>query len=228
MSSFVFWYLASLLLLVAFAGWIGRSAEIPSLGRKTWLGILIDSRERFSLNRLQLLMWTLLVLATLLALFVPSILHGSGASSALAIPQHLLILIGISAGSATIAGAIKDGKNNDPKVAGQIARGGLPHPAARSVAPAGPASAARMAILKASGNVKPHWRQMFLEEEGTNSEVIVNVSKYQNFIFTIILGIVYLTLTIKTTGYPDFDEKILWLLGISHGSYVGGKIPDKG
>lgn len=33
--------------------------------------------------------------------------------------------------------------------------------------------------------------------------------------------------TWKAENYPQVDEQILWLLGISHASYVGGKVPNK-
>ena len=73
----------------------------------------------------------------------------------------------------------------------------------------------------------PHFAQVVLEEEGARANKIVNVTKFQNFIFTLALAVVYVVLTWKARGYPTFDEQVIWLIGISHATYVAGKVPAK-
>src|SRR5262245_47414727 len=109
-GNFYLSYGISALVLLLLAGWAGRQAKFAALeGKPTSLGILIDNRERFSLNRLQLVMWSLLILSTFLAVLAHNLSSDPG--KALAIPNELLGLLGISVGSAIIAGAVKDNKD---------------------------------------------------------------------------------------------------------------------
>jgi hypothetical protein len=201
-------------ILLAFAAWAGKKSQFNS-----FLGILIDVRERYSLNRFQLVMWTLLILSSFLGLLFGPFLEWltgtvtltkalqEGLPKAFNIGKELLGLLGISVTSATIAGAVKDNKN-------------LTRP--ESISGGG-----RFAAASNAPSVPPRLLQIILEEEGQGANKIISVSKFQNFIFTVALGVVYIALTATTGKYPVFDQQILWLIGISHAGYVGGKIPDK-
>ncbi len=199
------WY-AALLVLIVFACLAGKASG------KGLLGILIDGRGRYSLNHLQIVLWTLLVLSTLVALFIDS---GFAAKPALDIPKTLLLLMGISVGSAATAGAIKSGK--DVRNAAVQKQGVLP---AAAVIPGG------QLVLP------PRPAQVVLQEEGPLIDQVVDVTKFQNLIFTLVIMGVYVTLLIKAKGspaYPDLDsvQNLLWLLGVSHAGYLAGKLPDK-
>jgi len=204
--------------LLALAAWAGSRAKFKSIPSGTLCGILIDERERYSLNRLQLVVWTMLILSTFLGMLFYALAAGLPIDDALKITTELLGLLGISASTAVVAGAVKDGKN-------------VRRP---------------WAIIGGTGwkeRVEPHrpnWAtdplptstprfvQVFLEEEGTGGGTeVVSITKFQNFIFTIALAVIYVVLTCKAMGYPAFDEQVLWLVGISHAGYIGGKIPDK-
>jgi hypothetical protein len=217
--SFLFAWMVSALGLIVLAGWIGRQARFEALDdAPTYWGILIDSRERFSLNRLQLVMWTLLILSNFIGLLVVNLVSDPGA--ALAIPDEILGLLGISAASATVAGAVKDGKDatRPQKIAG--GKGFFARIQTRGVLPPG-FNVADMAQ-------KPGFSQIFLEEEGVQSKNrVVSVMKFQNFFFTLALGAVYVVLAVKAGGYPAFDRQVLWLIGISQSGYIGGKLPNK-
>lgn len=178
------WFLAVIVLVLLY-GWVGRSS------RKTVMGVFVDDRERISLNHFQLVLWTILVLATLIAAFVSS---GFDAT-ALEIPQELLILIGISVGSGVASGAVKSVKD----------------------APGSPAKVAR-------GNPRP--AQVFLAEEGAQANQTVSISKFQNFVFTVVAALAYVVLTLRAQDYPALPEQVLWLIGISHAGYIAGKIPN--
>lgn len=206
MSFLVTWYVA-LLVLVVFACLAGRASG------KGWLGILIDERGRYSLNHLQIVLWTLLVLSTLAALFyvrLPLI-------NSLVIPQTLLVLMGISVGSAASSGAVKSGK--DVRGAAVQKQGILPTAA---VVPGGQV------------RLPPRFAQVVLQEEGPMIDQVVDVTKFQNLIITLVIAGVYVTLLIDkaTSGTPDFPDldkvpNLLWLLGLSHAGYLAGKLPDK-
>lgn len=208
------WAVAGVILLV-FAALLGRATGYGPVG------ILIDQRGRYSLNRLQLVLWTLLVLSTFLGLFFGLLFSvGFGGlnkkevfDAVFNIPPNLLVLMGISVGSATTAGAVKSAKDASGKV--QEA-GVLPATATAAVAPPGT-------------KVPPHFSQVFLQEEGSQIDNIIEVTKFQNFFFTIALAITYVVLVanLKSPGYPEFSDKVLWLLGVSHAGYIGGKMPTK-
>lgn len=87
------------------------------------------------------------------------------------------------------------------------------------------------------GSEKPRFRQIFLAEEGTYADKVIDVTKYQNLITTIILVVAYVTLSIHAihdagsakavTTLPDISGTFLILLGISHGAYLAAKVPSK-
>jgi hypothetical protein len=207
MSFLVTWSVALIVLLI-FALFAGRASG------KGWLGILIDDRGRYSLNHFQIVLWTLLVLSTLAALVFYT---RPPLTAALEIPKTLLLLMGISVGSAATAGAVKSGK--EVRNAAVQTKGILP---AAAVQPGGPVF------------LPPRPAQIVLEEEGPMIDQIVDVTKFQNLIFTLVIAGIYVTLLIDratsgSPGYPNLDAvpNLLWLLGISHAGYLAGKLPDK-
>lgn len=104
-SFFFLWALFAgvAVVILAFAG---------KAAKKGLTGALIDERNRYSLNRFQLLMWTVLILSAFTAFFFTQGLKIP------AISAELLGLIGISAASATTAGAVKSSKISRPKAPG--------------------------------------------------------------------------------------------------------------
>jgi hypothetical protein len=213
---YTFWAISGAVLL-ACAALIGRATG------KGLTGILIDDRGRYSLNRLQLVMWTLLVLSTFLGLFFSSNYDPTNLKIVFNIPQTLLVLMGISVGSATTAGAVKSAKDLNPQA--RVAKAGVlpPHPAAMA------AAAALGAAPPPPQTFPAKFSQVFLEEEGSQIDKVVDVSKFQNFFFTIAIGITYIVTVanLKNPNYPQFDPHVMALLGISHAGYVGGKLPTK-
>ena len=87
------------------------------------------------------------------------------------------------------------------------------------------------------GSEGPRFRQIFLAEEGMYADRVIDVTKYQNFITTIILVAAYVILSIHAisdagsaravTTLPDISGTFLILLGISHGAYLAAKVPSK-
>lgn len=190
------WWLISGASLVAAAALAGR------LTNGTFLGLLLDGRGRYSLNHFQVLMWTLLVLSTWLGILIPFF-----DVERLRIPSELLVLMGISLGSASAAGAIKSAKD------------------------ASGASVRRMGTFTLADGTqiqrKPFLRQMLLEEEGFTADEVINVTKFQNYVFTLVAGFTYVGLMFKAEGFPVLPEELVWLIGISHAGYIAGKLPDK-
>jgi hypothetical protein len=172
-------------------------------------GILIDTRGRYSLTHLQLVFWSIIVLSLVSGVFWGRLTEVSDPLS-FTIPDELLGLLGITAGSAVTATAIKAAKN--------ITR---PN-----------------AVAASSKELdRPRLSQIFLIEEGEFADKVIDVTKFQNFIITIVLMVAYIGLAIdaiehagtaaKLTVLPGFSGTFLVLVGISHAAYIAGKLPDR-
>lgn len=72
-------------------------------------------------------------------------------------------------------------------------------------------------------------------EEGEYADQIIDVTKFQSFVFTVVLLAAYIATAIdtivfdktadKVTALPGIAGTFLVLLGISYAGYVGGKLP---
>lgn len=223
MNTLFYWLITAGVLIVC-AGLIGRKATfIGSDGQEhkgNWLGIFIDDRLRYSLTHFQIVLWALVWLSLFAAIFLAGLLDGNPADAlSITIPPEILALAGISGGSAVLTTAIKA-----PRTDG-IRR----------------ATLSRAKALKNSKDSKDsrdfkgsHFAQIFLEEEGDAADKVIDVTKFQNFFLTLIAVGAYIALAVTALGVPGvpeglpgFNQDLLWLIGISHAAYVGGKFPEK-
>ncbi len=189
---------------------VGLAAVLSlAMTPKRWpLGILIDNRGRYSLTHFQLTLWSIVILSLIAGLFFGRWIAGVDHPLEFSIPAHVLGLLGISVGSAAAATTVKSVKDQTN---------------ADNVAASGPADPPRLA-------------QIFLVEEGQYADQVIDITKYQNFVITIVLVAAYIGLSIHfigaaggpgKTGLPDFSGTFLLLVGISQGGYVAGKVPSK-
>jgi hypothetical protein len=217
----IYWsWIVSALVIVGIGLLAGRvtaaaagKGRVPASG---WLNILIDSRGRYSLTRLQVVLWTVVIISLISGVFFGRLLHQlSGASGAItdafdfAIPSTLFGLLGISVGSTVLSTAIKTTKNRDPKQAAVTAASGPGHP--------------------------PRLGQVLLAEQGRLADQTIDVGKFQNFIITVVLVVSYTAqaiVSIRSAGsaaqvksLPELGGQFLTLLGISHAGYLGLKLP---
>jgi hypothetical protein len=208
---FVAWALSALVLLISTAV-LGKGV------RKSGWGFFVDARGRFSLTQMQIVLWTVVVLSLIIGVFVGRLVYApSRAAGALnfAIPNELLLVMGISIASASVSTAIKTNKESPANAT---------HP--------GPAVATR----DLTGS-KPILAQALKVEEGAAADQAIDITKFQNFWFTLILIAAYVSTAIaaflevetadKVTALPGFDATFVTLLGISHAGYLAGKLPDK-
>lgn len=201
---FVAWGIAAAVL-------IGLAIGLGRVINRGWTGILIDERGRYSLTRMQLTLWSILVLSLICGVFVGRLKAVPSTALDFTIPGELLGVLGISAGSTALATAIKTTKD-----------------AANS--------GANIAASDATGD-KPRLAQIFLVEEGEQADKIIDITKYQNFWFTIVLVAAYIALVIASfshladpselDGLPGFGPSFIVLLAISHATYIAGKVPTK-
>lgn len=129
--------------------------------------------------------------------------------ASLVLTPQLLGLMGISVGSAVFSTAVKGAKDDNTSIV---------------IAAAGKQISDLVGNLR---TVKPDFSQIWLEEEGERAEIVINITKFQNFIFTLIILSSYVAIACKTNGLPALPENVEWLIGISHAGYVGGKMPDR-
>lgn len=179
------------------------------------VGLLIDERNKMSLSRLQLVLWTITILSGLLTaalsnigLFVAAQSNAALRSSlpmpfaplAIMVPSQVWLLMGISTTSLIGSPLLKSGK----MAAGKIeTRGDL-----------GQAQVA----------------DLFRGEERNNYNVL-DLARVQMFFFTLVLVLAYAVLlgslfsasTSAISGLPDIDPSMVTLLGISHAGYLANK-----
>jgi hypothetical protein len=196
---FPIWWLVSFVVLGGLAVAIGWATG------KGVLGIFVDPRGRYSLTHFQVVLWTVVILSSAVGVLISSKFD----ATSLEFPLELLGLLGISAGSAVLTTGVKATKDA-PRSTARIARAGQ--------------------FTLSDGTteqISPHFAQIWLEEEGDLADQVVSITKYQNFVFTLVILCIYVALALKAGGLPELPESVLWLIGISHAGYVGGKIPNK-
>lgn len=196
-------------ILFLILAWVLGKWVLPS---KRWYGVLIDSRGRCSLTHFQLLAWTVAILSLIFGVFFGRLTHGAADPLDFKIPGQVLGLLGISVGSAATATAVKATK--DVTAPQRIAASGV----------------------AASGvQDPPRLGQIFLLEEGQYADQAIDIGKYQNFIFTIVLVIAYGVLSVHVivkqggsiSALPSFSGTFLILVGISQAGYVANKLPNQ-
>jgi hypothetical protein len=232
MEAILWSWAVSAAVLVALAVVLGLRVSLPPGNirpRPLWLGILIDNRGRFSLNRVQLIVWTIVVISLIAGVFFGRLIEGVGEPLEFTIPGNVLGLLGISVGSAVTVATIKSNK------AATATAPPVPPPAPEVVAAAPNGRAATtLATYQATGR-PPFPGQVFMVEEGAYADDVVDAGKFQSFAITIVLVVAYVAMAISTisdatsaahvTALPDLKGTFLVLLGISYAGYAGSKLP---
>jgi hypothetical protein len=96
LSGVIAWALTVLLLIGSFAvvGWLPTGNPPIS----DWRGVLIDQRNKISLSRFQLVLWSLLVIATIIVEGILNAVWGVKNPLQLSVPPQMWILLGLSSG----------------------------------------------------------------------------------------------------------------------------------
>lgn len=55
----------------------------------------------------------------------------------------------------------------------------------------------------------------------------VSFHRFQIIVWTIVLGVVFINAVHHELAMPDFDATLLGLMGLSSGTYIGFKFPEK-
>ena len=199
-----------------------------------WRGALIDNRNRISLSRFQMLLWTILILsaylaATLANMKVTPDLTGAGSLFSVTVPSGLWILMGIATTSLVAAPLILSTKTSQTPNE-QQKDNTLKLLANQHMDVGSDNVIDRGQIIAYATSDNARWADLFTGEEVGNAAQF-DLGKIQLFYFTFILILVYgIALATIFAGpgptikaLPDIDQGILALLGISHAGYLTSK-----
>lgn len=189
-----------------------------------WLGLLIDTRNKVSLARFQMTLWTILILSAYLTAVMVNIDLRQPEPLFIAIPPDLWLLMGISTtsliGSPLILRAKKgrEAKESDKQ-----------RTLTRQVLDTGKAAIVGQLVIN-QGPETAHLADMFQGSE-TGNVGLLDLGKVQMFFFTLILVLAYAsalsTLFQQGSGaiqaLPVVNSGMLALLGISHAGYLVNK-----
>lgn len=198
-------------------------------------GVLIDSSNRISLANFQLVIWTIVVPASLAGAFFTNLIANTDVLKALdvSIPPELWIAIGISGITFTGAKGLNSMQSAEtPKTPPTVA---APLPVAVPLAP--PAQPANAAGLAARGKLlvrlapnEATLGDMFVSDFAPDA-MNVDVAKVQMFFFTVILAFAYagavanmlIAANQPINALPNLDTGFVTLLGLSQGAYLATK-----
>lgn len=205
----------------------GELAIIGWLVNNRPAGAFVDNRNRLSLSKLQAGAWTVVVLAGLSTAAVFNIL-GAGSSDGsvtdldIAIPGELLLAMGISATSLVATPALLSVKAaQDPS---QVATA----QAALKANPPTGAPNGKVATNAAAADAS--WADLVTGDEVGNASS-PDLGKIQQLLISVLLlgcysAYVFLQMSRSAgpiTALPTLDKSFVWLLGISHASYLAYK-----
>ena len=241
MSAILWSWAISAVVLIVIAVLLGMLVRLPSEAERPkprWLGILVDDRGRFSLNRTQLVLWSIVVLSLIAGVFFGRLIEDVPEPLEFTIPGNVLGLLGISVGTAVTVGAVKasksteahnevekhnveEQKQREAAPAAQAAAGGQA-PAgepAQQGGPAQPAAPAQPPVQeppRAAGRLatltatgrEPFLAQVFMVEEGEYADDVVDVTKFQSFALTIVLVVAYVAMAVNTIVEANSAAKV--------------------
>lgn len=185
------WILAVGLLIVLFK-WMGYAYK------DCWYGILIDERNKVSLSRFQITLWTLVFLSAILVAVLINIIAGRSNPLEFTIPTEAWALMGISATSLVGASLLK---LSDPKRSRLYTKGGP--------------SLKDMFMGEEIGSheyIDMSKVQMFFF---TLIAVLV---------YSVSLGAIFVETSTHIRDLPPFHESLLIIIGISHAGYLTYKV----
>jgi hypothetical protein len=216
--------------LALFLKWGWNSLRDPNAA------VAIEQRP-YSLGRCQMAFWFFLVILSYVFIWMVTTDYGS-------LPGAVLILIGISAGTALGASVVNSNKRDDAEKklenltaerAEKLAAspvtapdpGVPPAAAAAVVAPAAAIARINQKIVKLAPQVNPVTRGGFFSDIFRDPDGTLSFPRIQIFIWTLVLGAIFIVQVYNRLAMPDFPGTLLALMGISSGTYIGLKLPDQ-
>lgn len=201
-------------------------------------GVALSSWNDYSLSKLQMALWTIVVLAGLLTAAKINLLGYFGPVPAghdvlqIDIPGELLAAMGIAAFSTAATPAILALKASQTPGEGEVAAAQQRLTGANGANPSSVINAGK-AIGRAAGE-KSSWLDIVTGDEAANAG-LVDLSKVQQLLVTLLLVGTYVFLLARLFahaggeigGLPELSERFIELLAISHAGYLVYKATPK-
>lgn len=193
------------------------------------LGVLIDERNRYSLSRLQMSLWTLLVLATLYTVYIANIVRGDATTALMVdLDYNLIALMGFNLASFVSAPMVLNRKAEQPANLGALAATSQQLLDSQNLVAA---PTAKGQVLVKSAPQDARLADLIRGEDVTNA-TIVDLPRLQMLLITLLVVLVYGAAVGHSLGaagwlletLPKLHNTLLLLALISHSGYVVGKL----
>lgn len=216
------WFFTLLILVLALAV-IGGSVN----GRPD--GVLIDNRNRVSLSKFQVTLWTLIVLSAVAsAAAYKAIAQGAVTALDINIPEHLLLAMGIS--GASFAGTPLILKSKAEESGSDEALRRTAEKLSTDLSSIWPTGR----VFGRTNAAAASWADMFRGDETSNAAT-PDLGKIQQFFISIGLIMMYAAMlwaqfangTILAE-FPQLSAEFVGLMGISHATYLAYKAAPHG
>lgn len=214
----LFWTLTvALIVLLGFFIWLAKDSDILRDAGPPPAG----ARKTFSLGRTQMAFWFFLVVASYAFIFLVTSAYGS-------LPGSVLALIGISAGTALGAAVIDTSKRNT--AASELETLAV-EKATLEAENLDAAKRTRLAqvnekIAQINAAISPKGTRGFFRDILSDATGI-SFHRFQIAVWTLVLMFIFIAQVYNLLSMPDFPETLLALMGISGGTYLGFKFPEK-
>ncbi|WP_025129932.1 hypothetical protein [Pseudomonas sp. PH1b] len=193
------------------------------------LGVLIDERNRYSLSRLQMTLWTLLVLATLYTVYIANIVRGDATTALIVdLDYNLIALMGFNLASFVGAPMALSRKAEQPASDNALATTSQQLlDTQKLTAP----PSARGQVLTKNDPKDARLADLIRGEDVTNA-TLVDLPRLQMLLITMVVVFVYGAAVGHSLGsgdwlletLPKLHNTLLLLALISHSGYVVGKL----
>ena len=195
----------------ASAGLLLTAAAVAGLAvKQTPWGLLIDDRERYSLNRFHLLWWLLIIVSMAAGVAAARFTVPNSRPLGFAIPGPVLALMTTVGATTVVASGVKAYRDNRrPDMVASSLPGGA------------------------------FFGQILLQEEGAGADQTLDVGKFQALTITVLLGLGYVATAVydflgrdtppitgpaQIASLPALDPTFIALLAVSSTAYVGTKL----
>ena len=193
-----------------------------------WRGLLIDERNRMSLSRLQMTLWSILVVSGFLTAALSNLAAGQPDPLSIAIPGELWLAMGMGTTSPVGSPLIKSTKKD--KQPDEKERQETLEKMAQQTGVNLTKVASKGQIVVYTRPEEAGWSDLFRGEE-TGNAAQLDLAKVQMFYFTLILVVVYAAAlgavfagnSVRIGEFPALDPSAVALLGISHAGYLTNK-----
>jgi hypothetical protein len=215
---------AMIVILAAFILGVGRALT------GTWKSLLIDERNKQSLSRLQVVLWTLLVVSGIATAAAWNIHQDVSDPLGLHVPEQLWILLGIST-TALIGSNLIKMQQGGPDLTEKEAQDELARHVSEATQGRETATGSRVDNVSL---VQARWTDMF-QGEGVDNYHTLDVGKIQMFFFTVVLVLAYAAAFAREAfvveaytapgrfDFPAFEGSLVALLGVSSVAYLLNK-----